>query len=337
MTDELDFAARWGATHHVTDLNGPVHWLHWDGPEVEDADEARARQSRTPLLLVHGLGGSVANWLTVAPDWAVGREVFALDLRGFGATPGHPADTSIFSNRDLVVAFLEQVVGRPAVLVGNSMGGMISTFVQRARPDLVKGLVLVDPALSPAGTRPDPAVTARFAMFAVPGVAESALRKARAKVPAEVLAKQLIELCFADISRSDPEVFEASLELARFRADAANGMGDVDRSFTRAARTLMLIGAQAKRYAAHLASLPGPVLLLHGDKDRLVNVAAARKAARANPGWDYVEFEGVGHTPQLEVPETTIGIVESWLDTKIDPDAAGASAVEVVGTGAGAR
>jgi hypothetical protein len=45
---DYTFAEPWGATHHVTTLgDGPVHWIHWGGPEDSDAD---------PMLLVHGLG-----------------------------------------------------------------------------------------------------------------------------------------------------------------------------------------------------------------------------------------------------------------------------------------
>lgn len=307
MSTDLAVAAPWGATDHVVDLHGPVHWIHWDGPA-----------GPAPLVLVHGLGGAHTNWLDVGQRWAKEREVFALDLRGFGATPGHPADTSVFANRDLVVAFLEHVVGRPAVLVGNSMGGMVSTFVVRARPDLTAGLVLVDPALPPAPVRPDPAVSARFAMFAVPRVAETAMRRARTTIPPRVLAKQVAELCFADPTRGSDDVMDATVALAIHRSDPANGMGDIERSFTRAARSLMRVVGQPRRYAAHLASLPGPVLLLHGDRDRLVHVEAARRVARANPTWDYVELEGVGHTPQMEVPETAAGIVADWLGVRVD-------------------
>ena len=56
-----------------------------------------------------------------------------------------------------------------------------------------------------------------------------------------------------------------------------------------------------------------PVLLIHGTEDRLVPVAAARAAARANPAWSLCEFPGVGHVPQLEVPRQTADAVLDWL------------------------
>ena len=55
------------------------------------------------------------------------------------------------------------------------------------------------------------------------------------------------------------------------------------------------------------------MLLLHGDEDRLVPVAAARAAAKANPAWRFEVAEDVGHVPQLEVPEWTAGHILDWL------------------------
>lgn len=288
----------------VTRLEGgPVHWVRWGGADHTDSD---------PLLLVHGLGGSHLNWSLVAPQWAADRAVFALDLRGFGMTPGFPQATSVMSNRDLVIAFIEKVIGRPVILVGNSMGGMVSALAAESRPDLVRGTVLVDPALPLVAARPDPRVAARFGLFAIPGVAERAMRRSRARVSPEVLVGQLIRLCFADPSRIDPAILAELVALAKARA-ADPDQGDIERGFTGAARSLLLLLSRRRRYARLLSGLHGPVLLLQGDRDRLVQVEAARRVARDNPHWTYAELADVGHTPQLEVPDETIRLVTDWL------------------------
>ena len=62
-----------------------------------------------------------------------------------------------------------------------------------------------------------------------------------------------------------------------------------------------------------LREIDVPVLLLHGDQDRLINIAAARAAAAANPHWQFEVAHGVGHVPQLEVPQWTIDVVLGWL------------------------
>lgn len=303
------FSGDGGAAGFVTELGGgPVHWVRW-GASSSDAD---------PLLLVHGLGGSHLNWSLVAPHWARDRTVYAVDLRGFGMTPGFPRPTSVMSNRDLVVAFIEQVVGRPVVLVGNSMGGMVSALTARSRPDLVRGTVLVDPVLPIVAARPDHRVALQFGLFAIPGVAERAMRRNRAQVTPEVLVEQLIRLCFSDASRLDDKVLAELVALAKARA-ADPDQGDLDRGFTGAARSLLLLVGQRRRYARLLSGLQCPVLLIQGERDRLVQVAAARRVARDNPHWTYVELADVGHTPQLEVPDETVRLVTGWLRDSLQP------------------
>ena len=151
------------------DLDGPVHYLDYGGP----ADG--------PLLVcVHGLGGSALNWAAVAPVLAESCRVVALDLAGFGHTRGGSRSTSVQANQRLLHRFLTEVAGVPAILVGNSMGGLISILQASQRPDTVAGLVLVDPALPPAlSARPDPRVFATFAAFLVPVVGRRVLSRRR--------------------------------------------------------------------------------------------------------------------------------------------------------------
>ena len=60
-----------------------------------------------------------------------------------------------------------------------------------------------------------------------------------------------------------------------------------------------------------MAAIDVPVLLVHGDSDRLVSVHNARDVAARNPGWRYLELPGVGHTPQLQVPEELAPVSET--------------------------
>jgi pimeloyl-ACP methyl ester carboxylesterase len=60
-------------------------------------------------------------------------------------------------------------------------------------------------------------------------------------------------------------------------------------------------------------AIDAPVLLLHGEQDRLVSIQSARAAAAANPSWRFEVAHGVGHVPQLEVPDWTIHQILNWL------------------------
>jgi len=281
------------------DLDGPVHYVDHGGP----ADG--------PLLVcVHGLGGSLLNWAALVPLLTPTCRVVALDLAGFGHTRGGARSTSVQANQRLLHRFLTEVAGTPAILVGNSMGGLISILQTAQRPDTVAGLVLVDPALPIAlDARPDPRVFATFAAFLVPAVGRRVLSRRRDTTSAEEAAHAMLRLCCADPSRVPSDVVDLHVELAGQRREYS----DVDSEMLSAAQSLLWVLADRRRYAAMQRAIDVPVLLLHGDEDRLVHIASARAAAAANPSWRFEVAQGIGHVPQLEAPEWTAEHVLSWL------------------------
>ena len=265
-------------------------------------------------MLVHGLGGSHLNWVQVAPALAAGRRVLAVDLPGFGLTPAAGRAASVTASAGLLGRFIAEVAGAPAVLAGNSMGGTVAVLAARADPAAVAGLVLVDPSLpvrldaAAAGPAADPWLLRDLACYVTPGLGELWLwAQLCATTPREQVMR-FRDLCFADPRRADPRVTEASVALAGFRR-AAPGTGQ---AFLQATRSLTRLLAQPGRYRALLAGLPMPVLLIHGEQDRLVPAAAARAAAAARPGWRTVFLPGIGHTPQLEAPGPVIAAIAAW-------------------------
>jgi pimeloyl-ACP methyl ester carboxylesterase len=70
-------------------------------------------------------------------------------------------------------------------------------------------------------------------------------------------------------------------------------------------------------YFQMVASVRAPALIVQGDRDRLVNVESARALAALRPDWRIEILEGVGHVPQLEVPERFLAVVEPWLAERV--------------------
>jgi len=238
--------------------------------------------------------------------------VVAIDLAGFGRTRGGAHSTTVQANQRLLQRFLTEYVGSPAILIGNSMGGLISILQASKRPDTVAGLVLVDPALPlPAWPPPNPRVFAAFASFLVPAVGRRVLSRRRESSSAQEAVHSLLTLCCADASRVPADVVAAHVDLAEERREYV----DVDSELMTAAQSLMFVLADRRGYAQMQRSIDVPVLLLHGDQDRLVSLASARQAAAANPSWQFQVAYGVGHVPQLEVPEWTLDKILDWLET----------------------
>jgi pimeloyl-ACP methyl ester carboxylesterase len=308
-----DYAAPWGARGYITDLDGPVHWIEFTsktpGPGQTPAE------TQPPIVFVHGLGGSHLNWCLLGPHLAAGRRAVALDLHGFGLTPGLRANSTVRANARLLDQFINEIIGTPVILVGNSMGGLISILETAANPAAIRGVVLIDPALPLPPQKPDWQVSGQFLLYALPGLGELTVAKFMRKVSPEEAVQQLVQLCFADPSRVDPEMIKAEVALStrRHPATAAEASARA-RIFLAAARSLLRVLSRRQNYQAMMAGIDVPVLLIGGEDDRLVPIAAMRQAAARNPRWESVILPGVGHTPQLEVPDAAIAAIQHWLN-----------------------
>ncbi len=100
-----------------------------------------------PILLLHGIADRAQTWSFVMPRLTDIGPVYALDLAGFGLSGFPPGQryATIAQQVALVQAMIHDVIGRPTLLVGNSMGGWIAVRVALASPELVAGIVLLAP------------------------------------------------------------------------------------------------------------------------------------------------------------------------------------------------
>jgi pimeloyl-ACP methyl ester carboxylesterase len=281
------------------DIGGRLHYLDFGGPAGGPV-----------VVAVHGLGGSALNWSAIAPALTEHCRVLAPDLAGHGLTESLGRSTTVTANRELLHRFVETVAGGPVILLGNSMGGMVSLLEAAAAAESVAGLVLADAVLPLVPLRQDPLVTAVFAMYATPGLGRFIVGRRQAASATSQVALML-RLCCANPSRVPAAIVAEHVELVRRRAT----FRDRERDFLVAARSLLaLIGVTGARgYRRTLGSIAAPVLLLHGDRDRLVPVAAARAIARRHPAWRLVVLPGTGHVPQLEAPAETAAEIVGWL------------------------
>jgi pimeloyl-ACP methyl ester carboxylesterase len=120
------------------------------------AYRVRGPAGATPMVLLHGGNADGHAWDAVLGGLAESRRVYALDLRGHGASD-HPGHYSFELMRDDVTGFLDALGLTGVTLVGHSMGGVVAHLAAHARPELVSALVLVEtPPPDPMGfTVPD--------------------------------------------------------------------------------------------------------------------------------------------------------------------------------------
>ena len=117
----------------VTAADGTTITVHVSGPE-----------SGIPLVLLHGVGSSSLSYDWLMPDLE-GRQVFRVDARGHGSSARAPGTYTLPHYFDDAVLVLEQLVKRPAIAAGFSMGGMVAWRLAQRRPDLLVAVFLEEP------------------------------------------------------------------------------------------------------------------------------------------------------------------------------------------------
>ena len=156
------------------------------------------------LVLVHGLGGSAANWLALAPLLLPGRRLIVPELPGHGGSSPLPAAPSLNPYADLLGLLLEHESAGPAAIVGHSLGGAIALRLAIRRPESVSSLVLAAAAGISSATR-----SARYALT-ITSILKPGRKIAphRRRVARSALLKRLV---FGRWGASDPPALPPEL------------------------------------------------------------------------------------------------------------------------------
>ncbi|SHH98775.1 alpha/beta fold hydrolase [Streptomyces sp. 3214.6] len=267
-----------------------------------------AREGLEPALYVHGLGGSSQNWsaLMALLDGVVASE--AVDLPGFGDSP--PPDDgnySITAHARAVIRYLDAAGRGPVHLFGNSLGGAVSTRVAAVRPDLVRTLTLVSPALPELRVQRTAVPTG---LVGLPGVAALFSRFTR-EWTAEQRVRGVTALCYGDPGRVSPEAFRHAVEELERRLQLPYFWDAMTRS-TRGLLSAYTLGGQHGLWRQAERVL-APTLLVYGGRDQLVGFRMAQRAARAFRDSRLLTLPDAGHVAMMEYPETVATAVRELL------------------------
>ncbi len=306
-------------------MNEPI--AHWPG-QVLELDGTAVHVRSTPGgpdeagVFVHGLAGSATNWTDLMGELSTTMTGYALDLPGAGYSPA-PADGdySISAHARAVLALVEHVAIKqgagPVHLFGNSLGGAVSVRVAATRPDLVRTLTLVSPALPDLTPRYGPA---RVAFSATPRLGEWVVGRLR-HLPAERRIKATMAMCYADSTRVHPlRLEDAVAELTR-RDDlphtgpslVGSARGLVTEYFRAYLGEYRRRGDGGESLWRQAARVQAPTLVVHGVHDRLVHARTAVRAARTFPDVRLVVLPNAAHVAQMEYPEVVAREVRTLI------------------------
>ncbi len=227
------------------------------------------------MLLLHGLGSSSADWMFQLPALAPHYRVILADLAGHGRSPRPAGPPTIDAMAAGAAARLAALEARPAHVVGLSLGACVALALALAVPDRVRSLTLVNAfaRLRPGGARGALRMLARLALLAAGPMEAVAAHVARDLFPRPE-QRDLYLAAAARLARTPRPAYLAAVRaLARF--DVRGRLGDVR----------------------------CPTLVVAGERDRTVPLAAKEALARAIPGARFVVVPDSGHATPHDQPE----------------------------------
>ena len=248
-----------------------------------------------PVLLVHGVGGSMLTYQHNIEELAAVARVYALDLPGHGLSELPDADYSAENGGSYLCSFIEEVCGEPAALVGISAGGLMCAHAAVERPDLVTRLMLV----SSAGFGRDIGWTLRLLTLPLVDrfVEEFTLKQVRGALEHQVydptqITPEFVQAVYAHWSRpGNRRTFLIALR-----------------------RNISVFGLRRLRHHLRRTKvLAVPVMIVWGRNDRMIPVKHAYRAVKWIAGAQLRILERCGHMAPFEHPKEFNKIVREFL------------------------
>jgi len=267
---------------NLTQKEGQVSGLRFsylEGPQ---------RAGQESVIMLHGFSANKSNWLRFAKHLERDFHVVALDLMGHG--DNHQNLNQSYSIVEQV-AFVKSAAASMGIerfhLVGNSMGGAISSLYAATHP----GQVISATLISPAGVHDEPSVMDDLL--------------AQGKNP---LIPATIDEFYQVLDFVMEEKPYIPGPVVKVEAERSVARLEINKKIFADLRKDLELGMEAK-----LAQIQAPVLIIWGDQDRAINVRNIDKYAQLIPNATKRVYEGIGHLAMIEVPDRSASEIKAFI------------------------
>ena len=266
---------------------------------------ARKQQSDLPaLLLVHGFGASTDHWRKNIAQLQEHFQVWAIDLLGFGRSAKPKQEYSGNLWREQLQDFITEVIGKPTVLAGNSLGGYASLCVAAAYPQSTAGLILLNSAgpFSDTTTQSNQKSKSNFggkltrSILLQPWASFLLFQYVRRR---SVIRKTLNQVYYDHSAVTEQLVEEI------YRPSCDLGAAEV---FNAVFKT-----PQGEKVDVLLSQMQCPLLLLWGEKDPWINARDRGSKFREYYPQLTEYYLEAGHCPHDEIPEEVNKLITNWV------------------------
>jgi len=231
---------------------------------------AKRGEGGDAVILVHGFGGDLDNWLFNIDALAARATVYALDLPGHGQSTKAIPENGIAGLAKGLLGFMDTIGVERAHLIGHSMGGAVSMLTALEAPERIQSLTLIDSA----GLGPE--INAEYLGSFISASSRKEL-------------KPVVEQLFADPQLVSRQMLEDLLKYKR--------IDGVEAGLKAIASQLLADGRQRALLAPRLKGFDKPILVVWGEEDRVIPAAHA-KALEGRAKAEIIP--GAGHMAQME-------------------------------------
>ncbi len=279
-------------------LNYPIHVI---------SDNVDNSSSKIAILLIHGFGASTDHWRFNIPALSSKYEVHAFDLLGFGKSP-KPRDVEYSGSlwKEQAVAYVKEVIQKPTVIVGNSLGGYAALAAGAELKELSAGVILLNAA---GYFSEEKLIKKNMLQTSIETVAGIFLKNVvlqrlifeNMRNPKNI--KKTLNQVYVDKKNVDDYLVESirnpSLDIGAF---------NVFRSVFNPS------GPQGEPLDSLFNKLNAPLLLLWGSKDPWMNTPKKRDLYKKYTPENTTEvILDAGHCPHDEIPDKVNHHILDWL------------------------
>jgi pimeloyl-ACP methyl ester carboxylesterase len=291
-------------TPALSEASIPGSYWQWRGEPIYYVRAGEPQPQRPPLLLIHGFGASSDHWRKNISELSNEFEVWAIDLLGFGRSAKPEWEYSGNLWRDQLDDFITNVVGKPVVLAGNSLGGYAALCVAAQCPKSAAGLILINSAGLFSESQPTSAPSPW--RKAVSAVAKTLFQQDWASfllfhyVRQRSVIRKTLQKVYLDRSTVTDRLVE-EIYLPACDRGAPKVFASVFRT------------PQGEKVDVLLSQLTCPLLMLWGEADPWMN--AGESSAKFRQFYPHLteHFLRAGHCPHDEVPEQVNHLIASWM------------------------
>lgn len=240
------------------------------------------------MLMLHGFSGSKENWLRLAQQFGDRYRVIAPDLLAHGENVRDLAGSYHIADQ---VTFVHELMAKLNVkrfhLVGNSMGGAISSLYAARHPEQVLSMTLI----SPAGVHD------------IPSEMDALLEEGQNPLIPQT-EEQFYQLL--DFVMAEPPFIPAAI--AKAEAEVSVSRAEINKKIFADIRSDLELGLDRE-----FKNIKAPTLIIWGDQDNAINVENIDRYAELVAGAQKEVLEGIGHVAMIEVPSYTAELMSDFL------------------------